>query len=345
MMSLTWNKKTFIAFALAVALIATLIGAGMTSMTTQVANAEVPSLVPYNSYNIVSYNKVTSSSVPDQYVDITFTYQDAVTVTDAAAAAGAFTITIANGAAAANPSPPRPLTVSASGNDLVLTLGPSPSGTTAIMGGKIQITASAGALAAGIEIGNGDTPAAIDLTTVIPTGATLNLATSTQGNNPATIFFNTSPQVRGIVNIGIYKAGPGNTLVPIDTGLNNKIVALANPSIPVDPTGFITDLNTYIVHFTNFQNVTTPQNVANEVYSTLINTSSTNSVPLLTGYTVVNNGNGSISITSPNSGEALYVYIMDDNLIQAIDQKLGGLGNVTYNSIVANNGILPVAVP
>jgi hypothetical protein len=323
-----------------VAIIATLALLASMIAVPASATAGVQAAVGYSSYKIVSSSN-PSNPVPTQTETITFTYNGAVSVK--AGTANVINVTI-GGRTLTDMN--RPLTVAAQGNNLVLTIGPNPAAPTpsdpnptAIYGGLINVTSSG--LGSYVAIGSSSTAADLDLTTLIPGGSTIDFSSASTAEgvgNIASIDLETSPNVRGIVNIGIYKEGPNNTLVPIDPTLNAKIAALGNAT-------FINGLNAYITHVPRFD-LATPTSVATDIATTLNNKSSTNSVPIATGYTVSSSGSV-LTITGPSS-ETLYIYIVDDELIKALDSEYGTATKpVTYASIAgaAVSGTLPGVPP
>jgi hypothetical protein len=298
------------------------------------ATAGVQAEVGYISYGIVA--DATDDSTPaleiaTQYVEVRFTYNGQVFIADPAAAVDDFYIAIAGNPITASQ---RPLTVSADGNDLVLTIGPNAvtPPPTAIQGGIITITATATDLAADIVVSPNNTPTAIDLTTLIPGGTALAAGSfAGEGNNPVSVDIATRPQVRGIVNIGIYKAGPGTTLVPIDLTVNDQLADLSS--------GFANGLNAYPAHFPNFQTAT-PATTAADIAYTLTNGESPGgmaAVAIAEGYTITASGS-TLTVTGPAGEEALYIYIVDDELIKALARA--GY-STTYTTLAANGGILP----
>jgi hypothetical protein len=295
----------------------------------------------YDSYTVTAGStdtSTTAAAIATQYVEVTFTYPEAVKIVDATALAAHMYVTIAGSPIA---TLGRPITATADGSDLIFTIGsnPTPPPPTAIQGGILVVTGSA--LNEYITLGANDSPADIDFATLIPGGATLTAASyDNEGlTNSVSVDIATAPQVRGIVNIGIYTLETDpvtseQTLVPIaDT--NSSTLFVNNP-------GFANGLNAFPAHFPNFQDAT-PASTASDIAYTLTNGVSPagmGAIALPTGYTITASGT-TLTVTGP-VGEVLYLYIVDDLLVKA--EGTATFSTVTYDDLVAANGVLS-AVP
>jgi hypothetical protein len=269
--------------------------------------------VTYNSYSIESVN--TSSPIPaesGQEQVLTFTYGGSISISDTAAAAKAFTITIGGSDVSS-----RIYTVSGSGtNTLTVLIGPY-SG--ANMSGLITIDTSDLGLNNNVSVG-GVGVDDIHISSVVPIG--IEYTKTNEAANPASITLTSYAQVRGMFHIGLYaqttSTGP---LVPIwdDTSSTGTIL-----------------VDTYTAHAHDFPTMD-PSTLA----KTIVDAVTINPAFDQTIYTITASG-ATVTLTSKNA-ETLYIYLFDDNLIQAVNANAPFQVDYTYLSDPAIHGILPNA--
>ncbi|MDR3365064.1 MAG: hypothetical protein LBS91_09025 [Clostridiales Family XIII bacterium] len=208
-----------------------------------------------------------------------------------------------------------PEVVSGAGTDtLTVDLGPA----YALMTGILNITSE---FNGAITI-DGDPIAEISLDTVAPTGVNFDAnslqAEQIPAEGVATVRVKHTANVRGMVHIGLYSSkNPIGPLLPLSTTIGNAGVY------------------TFTTHAHDFAN----QN--DEDFATDIVNAVNGSGSLPAGYTIAVDANDPavITLTSADDTQFVWIYIFDDDLIQALNN--GSAGGITYDSIVTALGVLP----
>ena len=264
----------------------------------------------------ISISTESSTGNLDQHVVVTVDYGTALIPagTTTAALAGNLDITI-SGYDITSADYNRPLTASVDGSKLILDIGNrvDASGNaafTAIYGGIITIDG-----APGVSNGLLQPAGALDVTTVIPTGMTIN-EVSGEGSNNVTATVDHDANVRGMVHIGIYKE------VTQDDGTT------ALKPVNANQTGGSIGIGTYTIHAHNFTEMTTSDLAAS------VRALSITPAPGDEGTTYTLSGSGNtIQLTSSNPNDKLHIFVVDDTTLSELGQD--------YNLVVENSGIMP----
>jgi hypothetical protein len=269
--------------------------------------------VGYTSYTITPYSWTPPSPPPasadtNQYIYLDFNYTGTLTAT--ANLASAFTITIAGSDISAS----RPFTIAdpTGTSTFRIVIPPDVSGFTADYNGEITIVSKG--LGDILTVG-GVAVDDINIHSVIP--LKIPYTKDVEGtSNTAQITITDYAQVRGMFYIGVYTNVPGKGLVPIYT-----------------PGAF--GVGVYTAHDHNFFDPSMdPAGIAKTIVTALDGN-------LPSGYSVAFSGTSTVSVTGP-TGESVYLYLFNDYLIQAVDDAVsGGLGTVTFDTIIAAGGVLP----
>ena len=258
-----------------------------------------------------------------------------ITTTLDVAATSPITVDLA-GQLATNVLPPYPggwgRAVNVNSSNTVITIG---AWNNIFMGSQPQEAAQFGGM---VEI---DDSSGQRVRTIAPLG-TIAWTTGTSSATQATITIAAPLNVRGILPIGIYRqASSGTALIPIDGTLNAQIASMPDNAIGT----WNNNVNAYIAHFPDgFRIPPSTSDVAFWVAYTLTNgvQAGLAAPAIANGYTIVDSGS-TLTVTGP-SGNPLYVYIFDDNLIKALAAAYPA-ANVSYNAIAAGTygaiGALP----
>jgi hypothetical protein len=181
-----------------------------------------------------------------------------------------------------------------------------------------------------VSIGSGgDEANDFTLSTVIPLGPTVSL--TGEGDNPVSVDVLASPQINGMIHVGLYQSvdnDPFSPLTPLwATGVSDT-----------DPI----QVKTYTVFVDGYNNMT-PERVAAAIVS------SVGSDPAFTGltdYTISSNA-ATVELEYTGAGDAyLYIYIFDDDLINAVNKRLIDDGQTPITlanlQVKPDEGVLPV---
>jgi hypothetical protein len=312
------TTRLFLAIITTIALVATMIGLGAGPSQAQAA----PAGVNYDSYDV--YTRHGSIDWEDtQHVILEFTYPDVVTYPANVNWDSVFSITIA-GTAITDPTYYRPLTVTGWGTDTLRLeiAGVEDPNTgdpafTAQYNGLIVIKTSG--LPSIVTVGNSDMANDFGFDTVIPTGVqfTLESLANESSVSAVSVRLGHTADVRGMFHIGVYSLAGSGTLVPVSAS----------------PGGV--NVYTFTSHAHDFGNLNDAD------FATMIVTALSAGLPA--GWSAAVNASDSTQVDiTPPAGLAAYIYIFDDDLIQALNNNPLGAGNYTYDDIVSANGVLPV---
>jgi hypothetical protein len=310
MNSILLRKRNSKSLAIIIALVfALVVGLGGAAAAPSYAAAAID----YTSHSVTAYHENPAEDT--QNIEVKFTYPGAVRVGPNAAAS--FRITV--GGSAIDPSRLTVETDPSDADSLIVNIGPNP-GFTAAYSGILELVATSDVP---IYIG-GTFVGGIELRTVVPLGIKLAGYGQEGQLNSASLTIGTKAQIRGMYHFGIYtKPDDSSTAL---TPIWDDTAGLGHGTIDVDA---------YTSHAHSFDTMT-PTDLATDI-ADAINSSAAFADAYSHGYRVTSNG-PTITVSTLYN-ERVYFYIWDDDLINAVN-KAGG--NVTYDSLIADDGVLPV---